>query len=406
MATARKASAFRRRGLRSVGMATMATMATNSEMEVGMEKVTVSRKRTHDGRCKNACPQLEVNLGPAPFHTEPLALRSLEQCDYSIRISLDEARKGLAPRPVRVYADGIYDMFHTGHARQLMQAKMAFPNAFLIVGVCSDRMTNEKKGRTVMNEFERYEAIRHCRYVDEVVTDAPWTLDMDFLTAHKIDFVAHDDLPYTTGSADDVYKFVKERGMFLPTERTEGISTTDVITRIIKDYDVYIRRNLARGYSHKELNVSYMKAKRLKIRENYAKFEEKIKDKGKELMSAWKESKDRGNLLLHKWEEKSKEFIGNFVDMFGKEGKINKWISENRMRIGRAISPPGSPSHDWPPSPSSDLAGSPPRKRGRYSPGFSGEDFTDDDDDEEEEEVEGEEEEGEEEEEVEPYADV
>jgi len=55
-----------------------------------------------------------------------------------------------------------------------------------VLAVCSDRMTNEKKGRTVMNEFERYEALRHCRYVDEVVTDAPWTLDMDFLTKHKV----------------------------------------------------------------------------------------------------------------------------------------------------------------------------------------------------------------------------
>jgi choline-phosphate cytidylyltransferase len=64
----------------------------------------------------------------------------------------------------------------------------------------------------------------------------------------------------------------------------------------------------------------------LKIRENYEKFEEKMKGKGKELMAAWKESKDRGNLMLHKWEEKSKEFIGNFVDMFGKEGRlVSRW---------------------------------------------------------------------------------
>ena len=52
--------------------------------------------------------------------------------------------------------------------------------------MCNDELTHYMKGRTVMNEAERYEAVRHCRYVDELVVDAPWTLDDDFLTKHKV----------------------------------------------------------------------------------------------------------------------------------------------------------------------------------------------------------------------------
>ena len=49
-----------------------------------------------------------------------------------------------------------------------------------------------------------------CRWVDEVVTDAPWVITPEFVEKHKIDFVAHDALPYAdaSGQAEDVYGFV------------------------------------------------------------------------------------------------------------------------------------------------------------------------------------------------------
>jgi len=37
-----------------------------------------------------------------------------------------------------------------------------------------------------MTDLERYDAVRHCRYVDEVVRDAPWELDDDFIKNHKV----------------------------------------------------------------------------------------------------------------------------------------------------------------------------------------------------------------------------
>lgn len=97
-----------------------------------------------------------------------------------------------APRRIRIYTDGIYDLFHAGHARQFMQAKNMFPNTYLIVGACNDEVASKLKGKTVLNELERYESLRHCRYVDEIVIDAPLIINEEFLKNHKIDFVAQD----------------------------------------------------------------------------------------------------------------------------------------------------------------------------------------------------------------------
>lgn len=310
---------------------------------------------------------------PAPFNDDPSAVAEREGCDYSIKITKEMAASGQAPRPIRIYADGIYDLFHQGHARQLMQAKSAFPNVYLIVGVNSDQLTHTMKGRTVMTDVERYEAVRHCRYVDEVLRDAPWVLDDEFLETNKIDFVAHDEIPYCTGNDEDVYKLIKERGMFLATQRTDGISTSDLVARIVKDYDVYVRRNLARGYSARDMNVSFLNEKKFLLQNKM----DELKDKSKQLVE---NLEGKRHEFIQKWEEKSREFIFNFLELFGREGRLNHLWNEGKDRLKNALSPGSSPSRSPSPSFLTERSGSPPAKTVRLGKDAFCHDFSEDED--------------------------
>ncbi|KAI5927213.1 hypothetical protein F4810DRAFT_350579 [Camillea tinctor] len=169
-------------------------------------------------------------------------------------------------RTIRVYADGVFDLFHLGHMRQLEQAKKAFDNVYLLVGVTGDEETHKRKGLTVLSGRERAETVRHCKWVDEVVENCPWIVTPEFLDKHQIDYVAHDDIPYGADEGDDIYAPIKREGKFLVTQRTEGVSTTGIITKIVRDYEKYIARQLKRGTSRQELNVSWLKKNELDLK--------------------------------------------------------------------------------------------------------------------------------------------
>lgn len=216
-------------------------------------------------------------------------------------------------RKIRIYCDGVYDLFHYGHARSLQQAKNLFPNVFLIVGVTSDKMTRELKGETVMNEKERAESLKHCKYVDMVIENCPWVITEEFMQKHKIDFVCHDEHPYSSSdeSVKDIYEFVKTSNRFIPTKRTIGISTSNIITMIVKDYDQYVRRNLERGVKPKELNLSFILENKYKMKKNLEKLENEI---NKEIESVKTEFK----VALEFWEQRSNNLMKKFIDKFGK----------------------------------------------------------------------------------------
>jgi cytidyltransferase-like protein len=91
---------------------------------------------------------------------------------------------------IKVFCDGIFDLFHHGHVDHFKKIKNA-PNIHLIVGIISDKNASEYKRVPIFNEVERIKLISSCKYVDEIIVDSPLIITEDFIIKHSIDFVAH-----------------------------------------------------------------------------------------------------------------------------------------------------------------------------------------------------------------------
>ncbi|CAJ0645878.1 8341_t:CDS:2, partial [Entrophospora sp. SA101] len=223
-------------------------------------------------------------------------------------------------KPIRIYSDGIFDLFHLGHAEALKKAKTYFSDVYLLVGVCNDHDTHQKKGKTVMNEEERAQSLIHCRWVDEVIVNAPWVVTQEFIDQYDIHYVAHDAEPYPSGDCDDIYGFIKSQGKFLPVTRTEGISTSDLITRIIKDYDEFLERNLERGISPRDLGLGYLREYLMK---------KSISKVTSNIHQNWHGTKEE---LKNDLAELKNDLAQVFASMFNGEGVIDKFLRLRKPR--------------------------------------------------------------------------
>jgi glycerol-3-phosphate cytidylyltransferase len=83
---------------------------------------------------------------------------------------------------IKGYTSGVFDLFHIGHLRLLKNAKKECD--YLIVGVCTDKLVLELKGKKPIIPLEqRIEILKELPFVNEIVIK---NTDNDTWIAYKL----------------------------------------------------------------------------------------------------------------------------------------------------------------------------------------------------------------------------
>ncbi|KAG6466187.1 hypothetical protein ZIOFF_076030 [Zingiber officinale] len=158
-------------------------------------------------------------------------------------------------RPVRVYMDGCFDMMHYGHCNALRQARALGDQ--LVVGVVSDDEIKVNKGPPVTPLHERMIMVGAVKWVDEVIHDAPYAITEEFMnklfTEYQIDYIIHGDDPCLLPDGTDAYALAKKAGRYKQIKRTEGVSSTDIVGRML----LCVRERSLVGSNHSSLQRQF-----------------------------------------------------------------------------------------------------------------------------------------------------
>ncbi|KAK4943864.1 choline phosphate cytidylyltransferase [Elasticomyces elasticus] len=145
-------------------------------------------------------------------------------------------------RKDRIWVDGCFDFAHHGHAGALRQARQLGEE--LWVGLHSDEEILVNKGPTVMTLDERVAAVEACRWVTKSVPHAPYVTALPWISHYGCWYVVHGDDITSDAAGEDCYRFVKSAGRFLVVKRTPGISTTDLVGRMLLCTKTHFIRSL------------------------------------------------------------------------------------------------------------------------------------------------------------------
>ena len=97
----------------------------------------------------------------------------------------------------------------------------------------TDEEISLHKGPPVFSEQERYKMVRAIKWVDEVVEGAPYITSLETLDKYGCDFCVHGNDITLDAEGHDTYRYVKTAGRYRECQRTEGVSTTDLVGRML-----------------------------------------------------------------------------------------------------------------------------------------------------------------------------
>ena len=132
-----------------------------------------------------------------------------------------------------IYVTMVADLFHYGHIQFLKKAK-TFGNK-LVVGIHSDKDVALYKRTPVLTMNERSEVVKACKYVDDVILDAPLETTDEFMNKFGLDIYIHAHHKHENEKYLFLSNNIKTK-QFIRVDYTDGISTTEIIKRI-KDRD-------------------------------------------------------------------------------------------------------------------------------------------------------------------------
>ena len=132
----------------------------------------------------------------------------------------------------RLWCDGCFDLCHFGHFNFMRQARSICDE--LYVGLHNDAEIEHNKAKPVFTLEERMEVVQACKWVTKAIPNTPYTTELEWIDRYQCEAVVHGDDVVLNADGLDTYHKIREANRFTTVKRTQAISTTNLIGRMIR----------------------------------------------------------------------------------------------------------------------------------------------------------------------------